>query len=230
VIVAIHQPNFLPWLGFFHKMLVADCFVFLDDVSFSKGSFTNRVKIKTARGAEWLTVPVLTKGKSGQPISEVRCSSTVSWLAKLRKTLQLNYSSCPFWSLYEEIFYGVAASCGGHLGALNTGLITQLATLLGIHTSVFTSCELAPTGTGTARLISICQELGADVYLSGSGGRSYQEEEEFSQQGIELRYDNFEHPVYSQQFGEFIPGLSVIDLLANYGPASGRVLECASST
>jgi len=224
MIVAIHQPNFLPWLGYFHKMACADRFVFLDGVPFAKGSYTNRVKIKTAAGEQWLTVPVITSGKLGQDITGVRCNDAANWRKKIAAALQTNYKQCPHYRPYGEQVTEIISAAADSLTGLNVRLVQYVADKLDIRTPTVRSSGLKAQGRAVDLLIGICHELGADTYLSGSGGANYQDEEMFSKGGIRLIYADYHHPQYPQQFGDFISGLSVIDLLCNCGPDSRSIL------
>lgn len=225
MIVAIHQPNFLPWLGFFYKMVRADMFVLLDSVAFAKGSYTNRIKIKSAAGPAWLTVPVLTSGKLGQPIRETQCTPTVDWRAKLVRTLETNYGGCPFFGAYGPDVCQIISSSGDSLAELNITLVRHMAAKLDIHTPVVRSSELRAEGKATELLIAICKELGAETYLSGSGGANYQDEQSFAAAGLKLIYANYRHPTYRQAFGEFAGGLSIVDLVFNCGGNSPEILR-----
>jgi len=229
MIVAIHQPNFLPWIGYFYKMAMADVFVFLDNVPFSKSGFTNRVKIKTAKGSEWLTVPVLTKGKLAQPVRRVTACST-NWKSKIVKTLEHNYRKSPYYSVYSDQLSALLHGASDNLADLNIKLIQYLAEILKVDDKkVFRSSEMDVAGESTGLLIDVCQKLGADVYLSGSGGRNYQEETAFQRQGLKLAYSDFVHPFYLQRFGSFVGGLSVLDFLFNCGSESGAILRRSRS-
>lgn len=230
MIVAIHQPNFLPWLGFFYKMLKADRFVFLDSVPFSKGSYTNRVKIKTAQGVQWLTVPVLTKGKSAQTIAEVATNTEVCWRDRVVKTLEGSYGKCNcFWDYFPDL-RDIITTHTDSLVHLNLKLIRHIMVWLEIDVPVLQSSRMLIAGTSTRRLINICKHCSADTYLSGAGGNGYQDESVFNREGVKLCYSDFVHPTYPQRFDKFVPGLSIVDLLFNCGPDSRRILECASLT
>ena len=224
MIVAIHQPNFLPWLGYFYKMARADRFVFLDSVPFAKGSYTNRVKIKTASGPQWWTIPVVTHGKLGQPIVKVQCSHKEDWRKKAVMTLKTNYQKCRHFQPYADRILQVLASGGDGLADLNIGLIGYVCEQLGIRTPTVRSSGMAAQGAATDLLIVLCRELGADTYLSGSGGANYQDEAAFQAAGIRLIYANYLHPTYPQAFGDFEKGLSIVDLLFSCGPDSAKVL------
>jgi hypothetical protein len=224
MIVSIHQPNFLPWLGYFHKMARADTFVLLDTVAFTKGSYINRVQVKTANGPRWLTVPVQTAGKLGQRILEVRCDDTIDWRKKIAGVLDANYRNSAHYRAFAGEILGIINSTGDNLAELNIRLVECLAGKLGISTLTIRSSRMQAQGKATDLLINICRELGADTYLSGSGGANYQEEEEFRAAGIKLVYIDFKHPTYPQLYGGFISGLTSADLLFNCGPDSRSIL------
>ena len=227
MIVAIHQPNFLPWLGYFYKMARCDMFVLLDSVSFAKGSYTNRVKIKTAQGAQWLTVPVQTKGNLGTPICEILTAKDVDWRGKICKTLETNYKACPHYQPYGDQICEIISSSGEGLSEMNIRLIEYLARQLEITVLTCRSAALRATGKADELLVAICRELGATTYLSGSGGANYQDEQTFQAAGLELTYANYIHRRYRQAFGEFVSGLSVVDLIFNCGPEAGDILRRA---
>lgn len=229
MIVGIHQPNFLPWLGYFYKMARSDRFVFLDNVAFANGSWTNRVQIKTVQGAQWLTVPVQKKGLSGHPIIEVTANNRVDWRRKTLNTLETNYRPCPFYKQYAPGLAEILSKAGDNLADMNIRLIEYMAAQLGITTPTTRSSTLKADGFATTRLIRITKEVGADTYLSGEGGKSYHDELAFHQANLKLTYLNFKPPTYRQAFGEFQPGLSVVDLLFNVGPDSRRVLGLETS-
>jgi len=224
VIVAIHQPNFLPWLGYFYKMAKADRFIYLDSVPFAKGSYTNRVKVKTAAGPQWWTVPVETHGKLGQPILEVRASDAVAWRKKSIMTLRTNYQGCPHFQPHANRIFEILGGTDDRLAELNIRLIEYVAQQLDIRTPVMRSSQMAARGAATDLLISLSKEVGADTYLSGSGGANYQDEAAFQAAGLKLIYANYQHPTYPQAFGDFEKGLSIIDLVFNCGPQSAAVL------
>lgn len=225
-VVAIHQPNFLPWLGYFYKMSKVDSFVFLDDVQYIRRGYTSRVKIKSQGGDIWLTVPVQKKGRYHQLVSEVELQPGDHWKKTILGTLQANYGKAPFFKTYYPILHEIIRKEYRLLAQLNIELIGWLAGELGIHTQWVSSSGVpGVSGVGTERLVTICQGVGANQYLSGFGGQNYQEEEIFNQPGIQLMVYDFQHPCYPQLWGEFIPGLSAVDLLFNCGPRSREILK-----
>jgi hypothetical protein len=224
MIVSIHQPNYLPWLGFFHKISLCDQFVLLDTVPFSKNSYQNRCRIKTVQGEQWLTVPVLLKGNFAQPTNQVRVDSKGGCAEKHWRTIQQNYRRAPFFDLVANQIESVYHSSWDLLADVNSTLIGKLAGLLGITTPLVRASELHLDGSRSDLLCAICKSLGATVYLSGPSGRDYLDESVFSAEGITVQYHQFTHPTYKQMYDSFIPGLSTLDLLANCGPDSRALL------
>lgn len=184
-IVAIHQPNFAPWLGYFHKMRRADVFVLLDDAEFSKNSYTNRVRIQADR---WLTVPV--RAHLGTPISEVKTAEP-DLAERHRGILRATYgrlsSIDDFVSIERE-----ALAASDLLVDLNLAVLGYLRAHLGIGTELVRSSDLDANGTSTQRLVSIVTQLKGDTYLSGTGGGNYQDESMFRDAGIGVEYSRFE--------------------------------------
>lgn len=222
-----HQPNYIPWSGYFHKMAVSDCFVLADDVQYSSQGYTNRTRIKTAQGAQWLTVPVLTKGRGLQSIRELRIDCSRNWRRKHWKALCRNYASAPCFELYADFFDNLYRREWHFLADLNIHIIAHLREALGIAGPLYLSSDLEiPACDATGRIVQMAEKTGCTRYVSGRGGSTnYLREEAFREAGIELRYNEFTHPVYPQRFGEFIPGLSVLDLLFNCGSAAALLVR-----
>jgi hypothetical protein len=219
--IGIHQPNFVPWLGYFYKIKKCDTFVYLDNVQYTKNSFQNRNKIKTPNGAQWLAIPVLTKGKFGQATNEVEVNPTEKWQEKILKTLEMNYKKAPFFARYfEPLKKIVETNSSAKLSDICITLNEWICAELGIDTRRAKASELAlsPELKSTDLLIAICKKLAGTTYLSGTGGSNYQEEEQFKKNNIELIYSKFKFPEYKQLWSDFIPNLSVLDTLFNCGP------------
>ena len=219
-----HQPNYIPWSGYFNKMALSDCFVLADDVQYSTQGYTNRTRIKTAQGAQWLTVPVLTKGRGLQLIREVRIDASRNWRRKHWKALCRNYAAAPYFELYAGFFDNLYRREWHFLADLNIHIIGYLRRVLGIEGPLCLSSELnIPPCDATGRIVQMAEKTGCARYISGRGGStSYLREGAFREVGIELQYNDFMHPVYPQRFGEFISGLSVLDLLFNCGEAAAQ--------
>jgi len=222
--VAIHQPNFAPWLGYFYKMAHCDIFVFLDDVPFSKGSFTNRCSIWTPRGPQWLTVPIRTKGRSGQKIQSVEIVNT-PWRPKMVRTLQQNYGKAEYFERWFPVIECVLRRPYEKLCDLNIELIQVLARVFGIGSEFILASDLKVQATKENRIIEILRAVGGSEYLSGNGARSYQIAENFEDSGFRLTYSSFQQFEYPQLGNEFIPGLSILDLFFNCGTDSIRYLK-----
>jgi hypothetical protein len=218
MIVAIHQPNYAPWLGYFRKIAIADVFVFLDDVQFSKGSYTNRVKISAEGQPRWLTVPV--SFAFGDPINGVRFGDE-SWTAAHLSRLHSAYRGAP---AFDAVWPAIAAIyeklSGDNLASVNIDMITKLAESLGLATRFLRSSDIEVSDArADDRLVAIVAALApGGTYLSGKGGAGYQDPEKYAQAGIELRYAEYAALPYPQQgSAEFVPGLSVLDAVFNLG-------------
>ena len=226
MIVAIHQPNYLPWLGYFNKMARSDVFVIFDDVQLVRGkSFVTRNRVKTANGVQWLTVPVKEKSELVL-IKDTLIAQDGKWQKKHWKTIQLSYKKAPYFDKYEAKFSQIYDASWEKASELNVSLIKLIKDLMGIKTTLVLSSEMNIEARGTEKIISILRELKADKYITGEGegSKRYVAEEEFKKNNVELIYQHFEHPIYHQLWGDFVPNLSVIDLLFNEGDRSLQIL------
>ncbi len=224
MIISIHQPQYLPWLGYFDKIDRSETFVFLDNVQFKKNEWQNRNKIKTAEGWQWLTVPVL--HNFGQTIHDVKINNTVQWGRKHLSALLTNYSKAPFFSEYIEFFKSLFTAEWESLADFNIHVIMFLIEALGLSgKKIIKASEFEQRHGNTNRLIDICKKLGGNVYLSGKDGANYMDLAKFKEEKIDVIFQEYKHPVYSQLYGEFEPFLSVLDLLFNCGPESLSILK-----
>lgn len=224
MIVSVHQPQYLPWLGYFDKIKRADIFVLLDNVQFKKNEWQNRNRIKAANGLQWLTVPVMYKYP--QLMNEVEINNRDKWQHRQRQAIISNYKKAPCWSLLEEFFEEIFSSKWQYISQLNIYTVKSLAGILGIKTPIYIASELGefpedPDG----RLIALTRHFGGDTYLAGSGGRGYMDMAKYAQSGIKVILQEYEHPVYNQLFGDFEPFMSVVDLLFNHGQESLKILK-----
>ncbi|MBN2406062.1 MAG: WbqC family protein [Elusimicrobia bacterium] len=217
MILGLHQPQYLPWLGYLDKIAKSDIFVFIDDVQYKKREFQNRNRIKTPDGALWLTVPVIVKGKYYQNINEVKINNEQDWRGDHLQSIRYNYSSAKHFERYYHIFEKLYSEEWESLLDLNMETVRIMLEAFGIKKESVLSSSLSIGTQKTERLIDICTRLGADVYLSGQGARDYMDEEMFRQKGIRLVYQEFVHPEYTQNFGGFISHLSALDYLFNCG-------------
>lgn len=221
-VVAIHQPNFLPWLGFFDKIARADVFVVMDNVQFPKkgGTWTNRVKLLVSDRENWITAPIDRSFHGMRMINEMKLKNEIPWRDKILKTIQTNYRKAPFYSdIYPQLF-NLINNPADNLCEYNIKAIYTISRIIGLDVSkmVFSS-SLEADGSATDLLISIVRAVGGTSYMAGGGSDGYQEDQKFADSGIKLIYQNFQHPVYAQfNSTEFVPGLSIVDSLMNLGP------------
>ena len=222
--IAIHQPNFIPWIGYFYKIKHCDLFVLLDNVQYTKNSLINRNRIKSVSGEQWVTMPVLHSGSFGQNINETHLVFVEKFFNKFLRTLKMNYAKAHYFDEVMQLLTIDYVSCD-IISVLNEKLIRTIANYLEIHTPIIRSSDLPGIeGSSTNRLISICQYCGADKYLAGFGSRNYQEDDLFYQAGIVPLVSRFTYPQYDQINGPFLSNLSVVDVLMNMGKYSSQLI------
>jgi len=228
MILSVHQPQYIPWLGYFDKMARSDAFVFLDCVQYKEREFQNRNKIRTKDGWIWLTVPVVTKGLGRQVIRDVKIDNSFPWRKEHLGSINAWYGRSPFFDKYFAFFEETYSREWETLHDINIHIIGYILKELSIPTPVYFESKYDINSKKTDRIIEICGKLEADTYLSGIGGKEYLETEKFAASGITLTYQDFRHPAYKQQFmkdkGDFMPYMSILDLLFNEGPRAGEIL------
>jgi hypothetical protein len=226
--IAISQPTYLPWLGYFDLIDQVDIFVFLDNVQFQRQSWQHRNRLKTPSGLHWITVPVRFRGRFGQRINEVEIRDTGFWRNHLR-AIELNYRRTPFFNEYfEELSSRIKTRASGALVAdLDIDLIEWFMDLLGIRSSVLLSSQLEQSGKRMELLANICNSLGARQYVSPLGSAAYllQEMDILLDKGIDVAFQHYEHPQYSQLFPPFCPYASILDLIFNEGHRALDILR-----
>lgn len=214
MIITIHQPEYLPYLGFFERISKADAFVILDNVQYQKNAFINRNKIKTSQGWQWLTVPIKNR-EALRNINETEINNETNWRESHWKALLYNYKKAPYFEKYANFFEEAYKKNWNLISNLNTYLIGGILDILEIKKEIKIASDLNVKGKSDDLLIDICQKLGGDVYFSGLGGKDYMDLERFKKNNIEVIFHDFAPPIYKQQFGEFIPNLSIIDFIFN---------------
>ena len=225
--VAIHQPNYAPWVGYFAKMASVDVFVFLDDVQMPIGrSYVSRVKVLGRSGEQWLSVPVVRQ--AGEAIASVRFADD-RWAAKHLATLRAHYARAPFFDEIHELVGPIYADPGERLAEFNIRLITAIARYLGVTARVERSGGLGVPGASTELLVGIVERVGGTVYVSGKGGENYQDPERFKQAGIVLDVRAYAPVPYDQGGAPFVAGLSILDALFRLGPATAGLLRYPSA-
>ena len=225
--VAVLQPSYVPWRGYFHQIHRADLFVFYDDVQYDKGGWRNRNRVKTANGVVWLTIPVLTRHvvTDGIPINEVEINWRERWNRKHLRTLEMSYGKAPFFERYLPTLQGFYQQQPEKLADFTIETTVALARELGIgDTEFLRSSELPARGSRTDRLLSILEHVGATHYISGPAAREYLEEDKLASAGITVEYMVYDYPEYPQLHPPFDPQVSIIDLLVMAGPDAGRLI------
>jgi len=225
MIVSIHQPAYLPWLGYFRRIAISDAHIVLDHVQFEKNSFTNRNKVRTADGWCWLTVPVKSAGKFGNlPIHELEIANERSWAVSHWETLRLNYSKTPFFAEHTGFFRELYNRRWLKLANLANEITNYLLSAFSVRTKLYFSSQMNVPGRKDELILNLSRELGATTYLSGPLGRDYLREELFYRHNITVQYDDYQHPTYTQGYRGFEPNMAAIDLLFNAGTASREIL------
>jgi hypothetical protein len=205
----------------------ADLFCYLDDVQYKKNEWQNRNRIKTARGWQWMTVPV--HYRFPQRINEVEINNGANWSRKHAQALHTNYAKAPYFKEHIVLFESVYAKDWRYLCELNIELIEQLREALGLkHIESIRSSNLHLRDDPTDRLIDICKAVGADTYLAGQSGANYMDIDRFSESGIKVLFQTFAHPTHPQLFSDFQSHLSIVDLLFNCGPESMEIIREAN--
>jgi len=220
MILSAHQPAYFPWLGYFDKISKSDVFIYLDDVQFEKNSFINRNKIKTPQGPQWLTIPIKIKGHLNQTIGNTFIDDAQAWRVKHLRSIEMNYSKAPYFKdcflkLNDLILISesnLSDFCWHHLNFW----LEEFQ----INTKIIKSSELGVESKKSDFVLDICKKQRADLYISGKLGRDYLDEISFSKSGIVIEYQDYNHPVYPQKWGEFEPFMGIIDYWMNCGPGS----------
>lgn len=221
--IAIHQPQFLPWLGYLDKIDQVDLFVILDNVQFKKNEWQNRNRIRTAQGCQWLTVPVL--HRFGQRVNEVLINQTADWSSKHLHALEMHYSRAAHRDPVLEGLRPIYRQSWQSLASLNLAVLEWLLEAFGITTPLRLASEMTVREEPTDRLIDICRTVGATQYLAGAGAPGYMDVPRFEASGLALEIQDFRSPVYAQCYEPFVPGLAAIDMLLTCGDDALRLLR-----
>lgn len=218
MIVTIHQPEHQPWLGFFNKMSMSDVYVILDDVQYVKNNYQNRNRIMGSNGPQWLSVPVVNKGRIETTILDIVTNDEQNpvWRKKYLNTIEMSYRKKPY---FNDIYPFVEKTINSEIKSLfeiNYALIMKYAELLDIKPKFVRASRLKKEGKKSNLVLSICKNLGADIYISGEGGRHYMHLDDFRDSGVNVLFQKYSHPIYNQHSKrEFEPYMSTMDLLMN---------------
>lgn len=231
--VVIHQPNYLPWIGFFNKVSMADTYVVLDSVQFERDGFTNRNKIKlpdSQKGWTWLTVPV-GKGNSHKLIMDVEIDNSQRWNEASLSAINRIYKSSPHLKNYSQFLNGIYKKDWDNLCEMNIFIIKELFGILGLKPQIIKASELNVSSKKGDLILDICKKVGATEYISGITGKEYMDMDRSKEYGIRVTFQDFKHPVYDQVRNPhipnppFIPNLSILDLLLSCGPDSTSMIR-----
>ena len=226
--IAIHQPHYLPWLGYVAKWAAADHFIVLDTVQYEKNGWQNRNRIKTKDGPRWLTVPV--HARLATAIRDVMIDTAQPWRARHLRALEQAYGKAPHFARHHGSLQAFYARPWDRLATLAAASAEWLARAFGVQAPVTLASDLAiaparPEGDATARLVALCRAVGADTYLAGRDGAAYVDLAQFRAAGIAVEAQRYDHPVYAQLHGEFVPLLSALDLLLTHGDEAFAILR-----
>lgn len=227
MILSAHQPAYLPWLGYFHKIAISDVFVILDEVQFEKNSFTNRNKIKTANGSIWLSVPMDMNGHMNKTIKDMEITNKFNWGEKHWKSVYLNYKKAPYFNLYSDFLEDTYRKEWNTLTELTEYMTKYFLKQLGIKTKIFRQSDIKTKYKKQELIVELCRKLNADTFVFGKMGENYADKDYFKDNNINIYFQEYQHPIYKQIWDEFIPNLAIIDLLFNV--SRDRVLDIITS-
>lgn len=223
MILTAHQPLYLPWLGLFHKIYLADQFCYFDNVQYQNKDFNNRNKIKTSSGELLLSVPVESKDHFSKRLREIKIVSG-SWKRKHLKSIRLAYQSAEYFDFLFPEMEKIYNKDYSFLSDLNFEFLRLFLNKLEISRPIVKASDYEFTGEKSELVLDMCLKLGANKYIFGSQGRDYADQKSFQEKAVEICFQDYQHPVYSQLHGDFISHLSVIDLIFNHGPSSLEIL------
>lgn len=221
--VVISQPMFLPWLGMFEQVAMADEFVHYDDVQFSKGSFSNRVQLKAVNGSMWLTAP-LDRRRSGENIADTWMAPERAWRDQHLRSISQALARAPFASDAIGLADAAYAAATDNLSEFDVRATELVAGWLGLSTRFRRSSEMGIPGSGSPRVLAVCQSLGATTYVTGHGAAAYLDHEAFEAAGIEVRYMDYALRPYAQLHGAFTPFVTILDAIACCGRGARELM------
>ena len=224
MILTAHQPVYLPWLGLFHKIWLSDTYVFFNTVQYLPKEWMNRNKIKTFNGEIYLTVPVLKKGFLEKKNNEIEINNNTNWQKKHFKSIYLNYKKTKYFNYYIEMLEEIYDKSWKYLSDLNEYMLKQFLKELGIKINFLRASDYNFKGNKSDLVLNMCKSLGSEVYIFGQQGKNYAERNKFKEAGVEIFFQNYKHPKYSQINGDFKSNMSIIDLLFNHGKKSLEII------
>ena len=230
MILTAHQPAYLPWLGFFHKIAIADKFIFFDDVKYDAEDWINRNQIKTRKGPLMLTVTVFASGDYKNNIASIKIKNSLPWRRKHWMTIQLEYGSSSYFKMYADFFYDLYSREWECLADFNLHMLEWFLKTLGISVVIQRANECSFSGKKSDLILDMSRKNNATAFIFGEQGIGYADKEKFRQCGVIPYFRLYKHPQYQQLHGDFIPNLSIIDLIFNMGPNSLEILMANNIT
>jgi hypothetical protein len=224
MILTAHQPAYLPWLGLFHKIVLADRFVLSNQLLHGGRDWTARNQILTSSGPLWLSVPCKKTGRSGERICEIEIDNRFPWRRKHWNMMRLNYAKARYFKRYADFFEQTYAAEWASLDQLTTHMLRWFLAELGIHMTIERGSDFDFQGQKTNLIIDMCRKLGAGMFIFGALGRDYADVAALEAANIKAVFQEYVHPVYPQQHPGFTSHLSIVDLLFNCGPDSLEIL------
>lgn len=218
MILSVHQPQYIPWLGYFHKIAASDVFIYLDSCQYKHREFQNRNRILTSNGELWLAVPVLVKGRRDQLIKDVKINQDTDWQKAHWRSILVAYQKAPCFEQHREFFQKLyLEKKWTKLMDLNIAIIDYLLKHFKINTEIKVESHVGTSGVSNERIINLCTKTNCDIYLSGAGAKVYIDSKLFSDSNIRLEYQCFNHPRYAQfnNKEEFKPYMSSLDYIFN---------------
>ncbi len=228
MILTAHQPVYLPWLGLFHKIALADLFVSFDQVQYQPKDWNNRNQIKTQQGVIWLTVPVLRKGYLERTISDIEINNALPWGRKHWRSLNVAYAKAPYFKRYSDFFEDTYHQRWESLVELNAYMLKWFLETLRISVPIRSAGEWKFQGEKSELVLDMCRQTGASHYIFGALGKDYADICAFRKAGVTVSFQEYKHPMYQQLHGEFVSHMSIVDLLFNHGDESFEILMSAN--
>jgi len=223
-ILTAHQPAYLPWLGLFHKIAIADTYVFFDQVQYVPKTWINRNYIKSENTKLLLTLPVLTKGHLDSKISDIKINNNIPWQRKHFNSIKLSYSKSKFFKKYIDFFEDIYSKEWKTLSQITSKMLLGFLSLLKIKTKIIFSSEYKFDGKNNSLIIDMCKKLNANIYIFGELGIQYADKKQFKENNIKIYFQKYQHPIYDQLFDNFENNLSIVDLLFNCGEDSYDII------
>lgn len=217
MIISAHQPAYIPWLGYFHKIILSDVFIILDNVQFEKNSFINRNKLKSSNGETWITVPLKMNGHMDKMISDMEVDNSKHWNKKHWNTIYLNYKKADYFKVYQDQLEQIYLKERTSLIEITDEITKFILEVLEIDTKIIYQSELKIESKKQELIMEICKKMQGDLFIFGEQGKNYVNKEYFQKNKIDVYFQEYFHPRYNQLWGDFIPNLGIFDVIFNEG-------------